>query len=54
MISSEGLGPRKDYRLVEIRVLPSTDNGVTYPVELEVEGFRTFPLVKCMQHRRKI
>ena len=53
MISSEGLGPRKDYRLVEIRVLPSTDNGVTYPVELEVEGFRTFPIAKLqLDHGR--
>lgn len=37
------LGPREDYQIVEIRVFPSPDGGLTYPVELDVEGWRRFP-----------
>lgn len=37
------LGPREDYQIVEIRIFASTDDGQTYPVELEVEGWRRFP-----------
>ncbi len=37
------LGPREDYQSVEIRVFASTDAGQTYPVELDVAGWRRFP-----------
>ena len=43
MILSENAGPREEYHLVEIRVFPSADAGTTYPVELEVPGWRSFP-----------
>lgn len=50
MISSEGLGPRRDYRLVEIRVLPSTDNRMTHPAGLELLGWHILPLAKFRRH----
>ena len=37
------LGPREDYQLVGIRIFASTDGGQTYPVELDVAGWRSFP-----------
>jgi hypothetical protein len=48
MIFSENISPREDYRLVEIRILPSTDGGQTHPVELSVPGLRSFP-PGCLQ-----
>ena len=47
MISSEGLGPRRNCQLVEMRVFASTDNGMTYPAEFELERWRIFPLATC-------
>ncbi len=43
MILTDTPGPREEYNLVEIRIFPSTDEGKTYPVELEVPGWRSFP-----------
>ncbi len=42
MILSNTGGPLEEYRLVEIRIFPSADERKTYPLELEVPGWRSF------------
>jgi hypothetical protein len=43
MLLTQISGPREEYNLVEIRIFASADGGATYPVELEVPGWRRFP-----------
>ncbi len=43
MLLSETAGPREEYRRVEIRIAAAADASATYPVELDVPGWRGFP-----------
>jgi len=42
MLLSDSSGPRGEYSLVEIRVFAAVNGGTTYPVELDVLGWRRF------------
>lgn len=55
MLLTDTPGPREEYNLVEIRIFPSADEGKTYPVELEVPGWRSFsPGVLRLDHSRLV
>lgn len=43
MLLSKGAEPRPEYRQVELRIFASADGGASYPVEVQIPGWRSFP-----------